>query len=199
MSPRSIQLLAHGSGHHDFDAMEMFGTFCLRIAETIVVASPTVFAGLLLAGILQAIVVPARLRRLIGDHPVLGPLKMALFTLFVPVCAFGVIPAAQAVRRAGVRPAAIVTFLISAPMLNVLWTSYGFSATDPWLWAATVAASIVAAISPILATMSTISRSRIRSRAAFASSPAIAAPASRASSRASPQPPSRRSRRLPTS
>lgn len=140
--------IAHGGGHEHVSLdVEAGWTFALRFIETALLSAPTILSGLVVAGILRAIVTPPRLNRLIGDHPLYAPLKLVLLSLLTPVCALGAIPIAAELKRAGVRVSHIATFLITAPMLNVLWMAYGYDAMSPLHWTMTMAVAVLVALS----------------------------------------------------
>jgi uncharacterized membrane protein YraQ (UPF0718 family) len=146
MQPQVSMLLAGAGDSHQLVANEIGWAFVLRLTETAMLAGPTLLTGLVVAGILHAMVTPDRLNRLIGDHAILAPLKLLGLALLLPVCALGALPIAAELRRAGVRVSNIVIFLVASPVLSVIWVAHGYEAMWPVPWSLALGLVVVIAI-----------------------------------------------------
>ncbi len=102
----------------------LFAPILFRALQTALEAAPTLLCGLLLAGLLRGLIDPRALRRWFTNDPRVGPIRAGLIGLLLPVCSFGVLPVAWELRRAGVARATVLTFLLTAPLVNPLSLAY---------------------------------------------------------------------------
>ncbi len=91
-----------------------------RTLQTALEAAPTLFCGLVLAGLIRGLIRPELLRRWFTNNSRIGPLRACAIGFLLPVCSFGVLPVAWELRRAGVARATGLTFLLMAPLANPL-------------------------------------------------------------------------------
>ncbi len=122
-----------------------FWTFALRTVETAVQASPYLLLGMVLAAGMDAFIDRARLRSLFRGPAPLAAARAWLFALVMPVCSLGVLPVGEQMLRAGVRPAAVVALLVSAPVCHPWSVIYGLSVSSPAAWLLIAAASLTVA------------------------------------------------------
>jgi len=120
----------------------LFWTFWLRAGQAAVGASPTLLAGVLLAGLTRRFVGEHQLRSLFGGGPLAGVLRAWALAMAVPVCSFGVLPVACELRRARVQTPAVVTFLLAAPAFHLWSLIYGLTAMPLSGWAGVLLASL---------------------------------------------------------
>lgn len=97
-----------------------------RALQTVLESAPTFLCGLVLAGLARGMIGPEALRRWFTDDPRIGPLRACMIGLLLPVGSFGVLPLAWELRRAGVARAAVLSFLLSAPLANPISLASAF-------------------------------------------------------------------------
>ncbi|MGF1578577.1 MAG: permease [Gemmataceae bacterium] len=120
--------------------------FVVRIGQAAILASPTIVCGFLVAGILRRMLSPQATCNLFGGGGWSGlPRAWAIGTL-LPVCSFGVIPVARELRRAGVPSGTVLTFALTAPLLNPLSILYGLTLSQPFVIFSFILLSMVVAV-----------------------------------------------------
>ncbi len=87
--------------------------------STIVALAPSLFLGLLLAGLLHVFVKKERVLSHLGKPGFVSSAKAALVGVPLPLCSCGVLPAALGLRRDGASMGAVTSFLISTPQTGV--------------------------------------------------------------------------------
>ncbi len=119
---------------------------CFKVLQGFVVAAPTLLVGLFIAGVLRAVVGPEKIRRLFSGDGIAGLLRVSLLASLTPVCALGVLPIVRELRRAGLPTAKILTFGLSAPMLNPITLVYGWTVLPLQVFALIVLTTLVVSI-----------------------------------------------------
>jgi hypothetical protein len=102
----------------------------MRFGQLAIEASLTLLVGVVVAGILRRMAGPAGTRHLFG-RGWRGLLRGWLAGVLLPVCSLGVIPVARELRRVGVPGGTILSFVLSAPLLNPISFLYGLTLADP--------------------------------------------------------------------
>jgi uncharacterized protein len=113
----------NGEPMADFNG-NLFAPILFRALQTALEAAPTLLCGLVLAGLLRGMIGPETLRRWFTKDLRIGPIRAGLIGLLLPVCSFGVLPVAWELRRAGVARATVLTFLLTAPLVNPISLAY---------------------------------------------------------------------------
>jgi uncharacterized membrane protein YraQ (UPF0718 family) len=109
----------------------LFGAI-LRFLQSLVQSGPTIFVGLLVAGVFRWLIGAEGTRRMFGG----GGTYRGLFNAWVagmllPVCSLGVIPVARELRRAGLSGGTVLAFALTAPLFNPLSVLYGLTLANP--------------------------------------------------------------------
>jgi uncharacterized protein len=102
----------------DFGAIPGVQNFLLVFSSLLIEAVPFVLLGALVSAAIE-VLVPARLFERMASLP--GPLQLpasALAGIAFPVCECGSVPVARRLAAKGLSPAAAVTFMLAAPILN---------------------------------------------------------------------------------
>jgi uncharacterized protein len=81
--------------------------------------APSLFLGLLVAGVLHVFISRDRVFRHLGRPGLWSTVKASLWGVPLPLCSCGVIPAALSLRRDGASPGATTAFLVSTPQTGV--------------------------------------------------------------------------------
>ena len=120
--------------------------FVLRVGQALIEASPTILCGFVVAAIFRRMVPVEATRKLFGSDSWTSLPRAWLIGTLLPVCSFGVIPVARELRRAGVKSGTVLTFALTAPLLNPLSILYGLTLSDPFVILCFVAASMIVAV-----------------------------------------------------
>jgi uncharacterized membrane protein YraQ (UPF0718 family) len=111
----------------------LFWAIGLRTVQFAIESSGTLLCGLLVAGAMQKMLGPSGTRRLFGGSGWSGLWRAWVAGTILPVCSLGVIPIAREMRRAGVRSATILAFIMAAPHINPLSLLYGLTMSEPFV------------------------------------------------------------------
>lgn len=103
----------------------------VRLLQSLASCAPTLFVGLLVAGVLRHYFGSATTKKLFGGESFRSLPQSWLIGMLLPVCSIGVIPILFQLRRAGVRPGAMTAFALSAPLFNPLSLLYGLTLSRP--------------------------------------------------------------------
>lgn len=87
--------------------------------DTGVALAPSLFLGLLIAGILHVFVKKDRIFKHMGKPGLRSSVKASLIGVPLPLCSCGVLPAALGLRKDGASKGAAVSFLASTPQTGV--------------------------------------------------------------------------------
>ncbi|MEZ6143169.1 MAG: permease [Zavarzinella sp.] len=126
--------------------MDIFWSVVLRTAQTAIESSSTIFTGILIAAIMRRMLGQAATRKLFGGSGIKGLLRAWVIGSLLPICALGVIPVARELRRSGVPPATVLSFILAAPQLNPLSFLYGLTLSEPIVILVFVAATMAIAV-----------------------------------------------------
>lgn len=111
-------------------------------------AAPWLLLGLIIAGLLKALIPQRWLEKHLGGDGIWPMTKAAILGAPLPLCSCGVIPAALALRRSGASKSSTVSFLVSTPETGVDSVSITYALLGPVM---AVARPIAAVISALLA------------------------------------------------
>jgi len=127
--------------------MDILWSVLLRIGQTAVEASSTLFVGFFVAAVMRRMLGPESTRKLFGGEGLKGLFRAWVIGSLLPVCSLGVIPVAREMRRAGVPASTILAFILAAPQLNPLSFLYGLTLSEPIVIICFVIATMLLAIS----------------------------------------------------
>lgn len=109
-------------------------------------AAPWLLLGLVVAGLMQALLDANQLARHLGGEGVWPSVKAALLGAPLPLCSCGVIPAAMGLRRSGASRGSTASFLIATPETGVDSIALSYALLGPLLTIVRPVAAIVSAI-----------------------------------------------------
>lgn len=113
----------------------MLQAFLIRLGQSVIEASSTLVAGIVVASVCRHVLGKEGIRQLFGDGSWSSCLRAWLLGMILPVCSLGVIPVAQELCRCRVPPSAILTFVLATPQLNPLSLLYGLTLAEPMVLA----------------------------------------------------------------
>ncbi len=87
--------------------------------RTMAELAPSLFLGLLIAGLLHVLINRERIFAHLGRPGILSSMKASLWGVPLPLCSCGVLPAALGLRRDGASRGATTSFLVSTPQTGV--------------------------------------------------------------------------------
>ena len=93
--------------------------FITAMWDTGIALAPSLFLGLLIAGVLHVFVKKDRIFRHMGKPGLGSSVKASLIGVPLPLCSCGVLPAALGLRKDGASKGAAVSFLASTPQTGV--------------------------------------------------------------------------------
>lgn len=114
-----------------------------RMVEAAGQAAPSLFCGLLVAGVLRRLLGSANTRRLFGSNTWRSLPQAWGLGMLLPVCSLGAIPIIRELRRAGVSGGVILVFALAAPLVNPVSLLYGLTLPTPTIILAFVFGSLV--------------------------------------------------------
>jgi len=128
--------------------MQFLKEFIQAMWDTGIALAPSLFLGLLIAGILHVFVKKDRIYKHMGKPGLYSSVKASLIGVPLPLCSCGVLPAALALRKDGASKGAAVSFLASTPQTGVdsiaaTWALLGW----PIAFAKVIAAFIAGVVS----------------------------------------------------
>lgn len=99
-----------------------------EIWEFILIISPWLILGLLIAGLIHSFIGENFIRKNLGGAGIIPVLKATLFGIPLPVCSCSVIPIAAGLRKDGASKAATMSFLVSTPTTGIdsIFVTYAF-------------------------------------------------------------------------
>lgn len=86
---------------------------------TLAELAPSLFLGLLIAGLLHVLIDRDRIFSHLGKPGLLSSMKASMWGVPLPLCSCGVLPAALGLRRDGASRGATTSFLVSTPQTGV--------------------------------------------------------------------------------
>ena len=120
--------------------------FLKNLLELCLEAAPWLVLGLIIGGLIKALIPTALLQRHLRGNGFLSVVKAALFGAPLPLCSCGVIPAALGLRRAGASKPATVAFLVATPETGVDSVSISYALLGPFMAIVRPIAAITSAI-----------------------------------------------------
>ena len=102
-----------------------------RMAQALVVGSPTIVVGWLVAAVFERILGRDGTYRLFGGDTWRQLPQAWLLGMLLPVCSLGVIPVMQQMRKSGISGGTILAFGLTAPLFNPISVLYGLTLSDP--------------------------------------------------------------------
>lgn len=108
--------------------LDTFLNILIEIWHLLLVVSPWLLLGLLIAGIIHSFIGEEFIRRHLGGSGLIPVLKSTVFGIPLPVCSCGVIPIAAGLRKDGASKASTMAFLVSTPTTGIdsLFVTYAF-------------------------------------------------------------------------
>lgn len=103
--------------------------FLLLFLSLFLEALPFILLGIILSTLVSIYLTPEMLRRLIPKRLSSGLLASTLLGFFLPICECGIIPLSAKLKEKGLPKIFMISFLLSAPILNpisILSTYYAF-------------------------------------------------------------------------
>ncbi|MCK4527740.1 permease [candidate division WOR-3 bacterium] len=99
-----------------------------EIWNLLLIVSPWLLVGLLIAGLIHSFIGEDFIRHHLGGSGFLPVLKSTLFGIPLPVCSCGVIPIAAGLRKDGASKASTMAFLVSTPTTGIdsIFVTYAF-------------------------------------------------------------------------
>lgn len=113
------------------DLSGVYFCWATRATQGLFASAPTILVGLFIAALLRAMVGPAKIQVLFAGEGLRGLVRTSLLAALTPVCALGALPIARELRAAGLPASKVLTFGISAPMLNPITLVYGWTVLPP--------------------------------------------------------------------
>lgn len=109
----------------------IFWGVCLRIVQAALQASPFIFTGLCITGLLHRLMGQQHTRRLFGSNSIASLFQSWLIGMLLPGCSLGVIPIVKQLRRSGIAVGTIFAFALSSPLFDPLSMLYGLTLSKP--------------------------------------------------------------------
>lgn len=106
--------------------------FLMLFLSILIGATPFVLIGVIFSSLLENLIDTEKLLMFVPKNRWLAPLMMSLIGFVFPVCECGNIPVARRLIRKGVNPAAVITFLLAAPILNPITITSTLVAFNFW-------------------------------------------------------------------
>ncbi|MBQ1784744.1 MAG: SO_0444 family Cu/Zn efflux transporter [Gammaproteobacteria bacterium] len=107
--------------------------FVSSLLNLLLIAAPWLLVGLVLAGVLKAVLPQAWVARQLGGSGVLPVVKAALLGAPMPLCSCSVVPVAFGLRRQGAGKGPTVSFLVSTPETGVDSIALSYALLGPLL------------------------------------------------------------------
>jgi hypothetical protein len=101
------------------DAMDRLAALPEALWTTMAELAPSLFLGLLIAGLLHVLIDRDRIFAHLGRPGLLSSMKASMWGVPLPLCSCGVLPAALGLRRDGASRGATTSFLVSTPQTGV--------------------------------------------------------------------------------
>ncbi|NOR16468.1 hypothetical protein GQ543_01990 [candidate division WOR-3 bacterium] len=100
----------------------------IEVWRLLLIVSPWLLIGLLIAGIIHSFIGEEFIRRHLGGSGFIPVLKSTIFGIPLPVCSCGVIPIAAGLRKDGASKASTMAFLVSTPTTGIdsIFVTYAF-------------------------------------------------------------------------
>ena len=109
----------------------IFWGVVLRIIQSTLQASPFIFTGLCITGVLHRLMGHQHTKRLFGSNTASSLIQSWLIGMILPGCSLGVIPIVKQLRRSGIAIGTIFAFALSSPLFDPLSLLYGLTLSKP--------------------------------------------------------------------
>ena len=120
--------------------------FLDNLLELSLEAAPWLVLGLVIGGLIKAMVPSSFLQKHLSGNGFLAIIKAALFGAPLPLCSCGVIPAALGLRRAGASKPATISFLVSTPETGIDSVTISYALLGPFMAIVRPLAAVVSAV-----------------------------------------------------
>ncbi len=114
-----IGLVMAGGHHHDHEGTDLRADVASALWELSLETAPALLFGLVVGALIAAWSSGRLPARWLGGGPLRQAIVGASIGAPIPICACGVLPLADTLRRRGAGPALVVAFLLAAPELGV--------------------------------------------------------------------------------
>jgi len=115
--------------------------------QVLCTSAPYVIFGLLMAGLLKAIIPDSFVSRHLGGKSAKAVIKASLLGVPLPLCSCGVVPVAASLKEQGAGPGPTTAFLISTPETGVDSIAITYALLDPVMTIIRPLAALITAIS----------------------------------------------------
>ncbi|QDT65213.1 permease [Calycomorphotria hydatis] len=131
----------------EFPTPEVFlVTLIVGLCRSIVEGSATILAGLFAAAYLRTVATREHIEILFRGDGWRGMARATLVGMALPVCAIGVLPVLRELRKLGLPTSKLLTFGVTAPLLNPITLIYGLSVLSVTYFSLIVAVTIIVAL-----------------------------------------------------
>ena len=110
-------------------------------------SAPYVLFGLLMAGLLKAVIPDSFVSRHLGGNSARAVIKASLLGMPLPLCSCGVLPVAASLKKQGAGPGPTTAFLISTPETGVDSMAITYALLDPIMTVIRPLAALITATS----------------------------------------------------
>lgn len=115
-------------------------------------AAPWLLLGLLLAGLIRALIPETLMQRWLGGNGLWPVTKAAIVGAPIPLCSCGVLPTALSLRKSGASKSSTLSFLIATPETGVDSVAVTYALMGPFMAITRPIASVLTAIGVGVAT-----------------------------------------------
>lgn len=115
--------------------------------QVLCASAPYMLFGLLMSGVLKALIPDALVSRHLGGNSAKSVIKAALLGVPLPLCSCGVVPVAASIRKQGAGPGPTTAFLISTPETGVDSIAITWALLDPVMTVVRPVAAFITAMS----------------------------------------------------
>lgn len=115
--------------------------------QVLCTSAPYVIFGLLMAGLLKAVIPDSFVNKHLGGKSAKAVIKAALLGVPLPLCSCGVVPVAASLKEQGAGPGPTTAFLISTPETGVDSIAITYALLDPVMTIIRPLAALITAIS----------------------------------------------------
>jgi len=111
--------------------IDAFSQIFLAAWQVLCTSAPYVIFGLLMAGVLKAVIPDSFVNRHLGGNSAASVAKASLLGMPLPLCSCGVVPVAASLKKQGAGPGPTTAFLISTPETGVDSIAITYALLDP--------------------------------------------------------------------
>lgn len=103
----------------------------LRFCEAVLQASPFIFTGLCITGLLHRLMGQALTRKVFGSNSISSQFQSWIIGMLLPGCSLGCIPVVKQLRKSGISVGTIFAFALASPLFDPLSMLYGLTLSKP--------------------------------------------------------------------